>query len=242
MKIVFATYIDHQKEIGYPLGFQLKEIPSLRVFCSTGEEQAYLQEAYPKIQPTIIDHSIGSPEDIATAQNKCLDYLFVEGWDFVVWVQADIYLTEEAKRLVREVCIERNLHAAVTLKTRHLRLFYIAGTTYFGVNIVGRLCAGRFLQDGSHTSGAVSIGSDDCTIDIGYLSVQQCKNHLKRHAKTWNSTNNNYEWSDQDFVRDMLKPELGNGLNGLIPEGSVYWDLVVRMGMEEDYKYLKTLL
>ena len=241
MRICYATYIDNQAVIGYPIKFLLSEIPELKIFCSDETERKELQRELGVVNITPIGVKIKAPADIATAQNKCLDML-LSNFDFVVWIQADIFLTEEAKRIIKEVCLERNLHGAFSLKTRHLRLFHVAGTTYFGVSIIGRNCEGRFVGDGSHIQGAVSLGSDDCTIDIGYLSIPQYKRHLRQHAKTWQSDNHNYEWSDELFVKDILAPHTGNGLNGLIQQGSYYWTLVEKLGMIDDYNYVKQLI
>jgi len=89
MIIKYATYVDNQERVNYPLNFILSKIPNLIVYTSDQENYNYLKNN--GIESKIINYKINEPIDISIAQNKCIDDLFKdESVDFVVWNQADI--------------------------------------------------------------------------------------------------------------------------------------------------------
>lgn len=243
MKIAYATYIDNQEVIGYPIRFILSEHPQIKVFCSDDHEKEILKQEGIDAEPIWI--KIHSPEDIAHAQNHCLNLLFSQDNDYVVWVQADMYMTPEVANIVKRVCVPGNESAVYGVTVRHLRLFHISTINNWGVTIVGKNCPDRFYSDGAHvgSAGNPAIGGPDAVIDIGYLSITQYSNHLRQHAKTWSSDNHNYLLPDEEFVRDVIDYNKRSvGLYEFIREDSIYWPLVEKMGMVEEYKKVKQIL
>lgn len=246
-KIAFATYIDNQDVIGYPIKFLLEEIPDLKVFCSDHSEADVLkfQGVKPKDNFYIINQKINSPRDISSAQNVGVNACFAHGYDYVVWIQADMYPTKEAMNIISRVCVPGNENVAYGLTVRHLRLFHVSTINNWGVTIIGKKCNDRFMYDGAHvgTAGNPAIGGPDSVIDIGYLSITQYKNHLRQHAKTWNSDNHNYQLPDEEFVKEIVDYNKKNvGLYDFIKKDSSYYKIVERLNMVEEYETVKQIM
>ncbi len=237
MKIIYATYIDNQKEINYPLDLLIKEIPNLFVFISDVNELShFLKTQNTSVERQVIDFKIKSHLDISTAQNKCIDFLFnkLEA-DFVVWVQADTYITKEGFELIKHACDINNKSICVSLRVRHLKLFHVCHSDYFGVTIIGSKSKERFIGDGAYTqnSGKNQLGSEDCTIDIGYLSVEQTRAHLTRHQTTWGKKESILSMNDKDFTKALLKRQ---SVEKMITEkDELYYSLIVKMGLVAQY-------
>ena len=244
MKITYATYLDHQKDIGYPIEFLMSKIPNLKVYCSDQENQDFL--AHQGVDAEIIGISIVNPGSIAQAQNKSLDRAFeTEEADYVVWVQADTHITEEGFDIIKKVCIPGNESKSFALNVKHLRLFHICQSDYYGVTIFGRDHKQRFVLDGAWTeytgdTGDSRLGSECATIDIGYITIDQCKRHLIKHKTTWGNNNDflkklvGGKLSDKEFTQEYLKR---SNVHGVIQEGDIYHDLIMEMGYGEEYSY-----
>lgn len=246
-KVAFATYIDNQEIIDYPVKFLMEQIPDLMVFVSDHAEADYLrsQGVNPKHNFYIINQKIKSPLDISKAQNTCVNAVFAHGFDFVVWVQADMYPTAEAMNIVKRVCVPGNEDVAYGLTVRHLRLFHVSTINNWGVTILGNKCPDRFMYDGAHvgTAGNPAIGGPDAVIDIGYLSITQYKNHLRQHVKTWNSDNHNYLLTDEEFVKEIVDYNKKNvGLYDYIQKDSLYYKIVKSLNMEAEYEKVKQIM
>jgi hypothetical protein len=65
MKIIFATYVDKQDIIEYPVWYLKKADPNLMVFGSDQHNANHLAKS--NIQSRIIGFNIKEPSDIATA-------------------------------------------------------------------------------------------------------------------------------------------------------------------------------
>lgn len=242
MKIVYATYVDHQEQIKYPLGFIISKIPQLIVYCSDEENRLYLEST--GIKAKVIGHKISIPLDISIAQNKCINDIFEnENPDFVVWNQADIHITTHGHDIINNFCVESNKHTAIALSLCHIKLFHLCGRSCFGVNAIGK-DAWSFMKysgDGAYinNSGLEYRDEFETSIDIGYLSIEQCKNHLKQHIKTWTSNDPIHDWEDRRFIKEYIKR---HNTGGLIKEDSEYYQLISEMGLIEQYNYLKSLI
>lgn len=240
MKIVYATYVDNQKEINYPVKFILQEIPDMIVFASDQENRDYLQSQ--GVESRIIDQKIIAANDISIAQNKCIDEIFkTEDADFVVWVQADTYITPEGRHLINKFCISGNEDKSFALNLTHLRLFHICHTDYFGVTIFGKNETARFTGDGAHTpitgqNADARLGSNTASIDIGYLTIKQCRDHLAQHKKTWNSGDDLANLSNRTFIEQFLKR---NDVMGMIQYNDIFHQLIVKLNLINDYNYVK---
>ncbi len=91
MKVVYATYIDHQEDIHYPIAYLKHKCPELHVFCADQRQQDILSES--GIASEILGIGIIVGTDIPIVQNECIDRVFkTENADFVIWQQADIYI------------------------------------------------------------------------------------------------------------------------------------------------------
>src|ERR1035437_8058260 len=125
MKIAYATYVDHQEEIVYPIDFLSSKIPGLIVYCSDKENQ--LQKDW-----RIIDHKITIPLDISIAQNKCVSHVFgTTDVDFVVYLQADIYITNIGHEIISDFCKLVNLNKYLALILTLFKFFHNGGSTHF---------------------------------------------------------------------------------------------------------------
>lgn len=248
MKIVFATYVDHQREILYPLDFQVRENPDLVVFCSDEANRDFLLSGGIVAEP--IGFGISFPADIATAQNMCLDRVISKyDPDFVVWVQADMFITDFGHGLIREFCVPENRNRAVALMIQHLRLMLVACQGVFGVTIIGRDSGVRFQFDGAYVDRYKSIGAFDIgernlipAVDIGYLTVDQYKRHRRRHNVTWKECDNNFDVSDVDYAEFVLRRDYGLvGSNGVFERDTYLFSLISRMGLVDEYEKLRSI-
>jgi hypothetical protein len=237
MNVKYATYIDHQKEIGYPIEFLQSVNPDLIVFCSDIENQ---------LKPDWIVASIKifEPNDISNAQNWCIGHLFEQGYDFVVWQQADVYITPIGQRLIDEFIKPENIGKTMSLRTTMLRLFHHCGFTDFGVNVIGREAwaslNNKFSGDGAYlgTGGANTNPILDAAIDIGYLTIDQARNHIKQHKKTWQAEDNIVDLSDAEFVKALVKR---HNVYGMIDLDS-FNSIVQLMKLENEFEKVKSMI
>ncbi len=241
MKIVYATYIDNQEEIDYPIKFILSKIPTLIVYCSDEKNKNYLKTQ--GIESKIIGVKINSPIDISIAQNKCIDDIFeTTNTDFVVWNQADVYITEIGNKIISDFCTEENISRTCSLGLLHLKLFHLCGFSYYGINVIGKKAWTdiKFTGDGAYLGdGILDYSSKEyASVDIGYLTIEQCRRHLNQHRITWNSDDNICNEDDSDFVKTIIK---NHNYNGLITEDSEYYALIKEMNLVDEYNKVKSL-
>ncbi len=241
MKVIPATYVDNQAEIQYPLKYIVSKMPDMRVYCSDEKNKEYLR--LQEIEAKIIGVKIKIPLDISIAQNKCVQDIFDnENPDFVVWNQADIHITEKGYKIINDFCIPENTGQTCALGLMHIKLFHHCGHSYYGVNVIGREAWERikFTGDGAYlgAGGADYCAKEDASIEIGYMTLDQCRNHMKQHKITWNSESNVCDLSDKDFVKEIIK---SNNYAGLIQEDSEYFKLIQDMGLVEEYNKIKSL-
>ncbi len=243
MNVVYATYIDNQEEIKYPIEFIKSKIPELVVFCSDEKNKNYLLSQ--GIDAKIIGIKINDPIDISIAQNKCIEEIFsTTEASFVVWVQADIHITEKGFKVINDFCKLENITQTCALGLVHLKLFHLCGHSYYGVNVIGIEAWKRvkFTGDGAYLGlgGADYFENDynDDTIDIGYLTIEQCRNHFRQHKKTWKSTSEEIV-NEMEFVIDIV---VRNNYKGLIKEDSKYFELIKEMGLVEEYNKVKAIV
>jgi hypothetical protein len=250
-KVAYATYVDHQPEVNYPVKFIKDEIPQLKIFCSDKRNQDYLKAE--GLTAESIERGINEAMDISIVQNICIDKLFADpSVDYVVWIQADTFLTPEARTIIREFCVEGNEHRNIALRVRHIRAFHKAFSTYFGPNVFGRNSTSRYTGDGAYTGkdgqdqgGSEIVGSDDCCIDIGYLSIPQFRKHIAQHDKTYlaGSDHGTKNLTDREFLKHMIDNKgYYTDVEGLIEPDSIYYPLIEKLGLVDDYKYAKSLL
>lgn len=241
MRIVYATYIDNQKEIEYPIVFIKSKITDLIVYCSDEENRQYLESQ--GIKAKAIGIKIKSPIDISIAQNKCIDDIFlVNVPDFVVWIQADIYINKKGYEIIDDFCIPDNFDKTCALGLMHIKLFHHCGFSYYGVNVIGKNAWERikYTDDGAYlgSGGADYCAKEDSTIDIGYMTIDQCRRHMKQHKITWNSDDIASSLNDKEFVKTVIKR---HNHAGLITEDSPYFELIKEMGLVDEYYKLKSL-
>lgn len=250
MNIKYATYVDHHPEIQYPVDFQLKENPELIIYCSDKANQDYLARS--GICAEIINFKITNPADIATAQNICLKRTFERhNPDYVVWVQADIYITEFGHKLIKEFCeANPNCDTAAALMIQHLRLFIIACQSVFGITVIGKNSNVEFQFDGAYVNGYQTIGSFELTerndipaVDIGYLTIDQYKRHRIRHNITWRENDNNINATDKQYLKFVLRRDAGLiGNNTILPKNTYLYSLIEKMGLTQEYNKIHNLL
>ena len=250
MNIKYATYVDHQAEIQFPVEFLSKGIPGLLVYCSDAENQKVLLSS--GVSAEVVGFKISSPSDVGDAQNLCVDRVFRDhNPDFVVWVQADMCVTSVGHEKIREYC-EGNLgcDGAACLRIHHLRLFIPTIGTVFGVTVIGRNSRERFLGDGAYV-GVFDVieppGDVPLVVDIGYLTIEQYKRHRRRHIITWaDDRNERAKRADGfgdleylEFVLDRDKDILVD--NKVVPRGSYLHDFIVNMGLGSEYDRVERL-
>ena len=242
MVIKHATYVDNQEEIQYPIEFILSKFPDLIIYSSDEKNYNYLKSK--GIESKIIDHKINEPIDISIAQNKCIEDIFLDNSvDFIIWNQADILITELGKQVINEFCIEENLNKSKALGLLHIKLFHLCGYSYFGVNAIGRNSYYKYTGDGAYIGEGINDYTKDKyiaeTIDIGYLTINQCKRHLSTHKNTWKHNDNIHLLNDNDFVKQFIKK---HNYEGLINENSKFYYLIKEMSLENEYQKIINIL
>lgn len=216
MNIIYQTYVDHHQEIKFPLEFLLKRHPELIIYTSDSENAIHCANLNTDIRrgpnPLVIGQKINRPEDIATAQNKCVNYtLNAFNPDYIVHVQADVYISSGAQKIIDEFCNTDNLDNSMHLKMQHVRLGLIVDRTYFGATVIGKNCGDRFIADGAYLNRHNIIGDHETSTayDIGYLTIDQYRNHIRRHAVTWNSDIKPDKMSPSDIAVHAYKTHSG---------------------------------
>lgn len=243
MIIKYATYVDNQKEIEYPLKFILSKFPDLIVYCSDEENYNYLKVN--GIESKIIGQKIYKPLDISIAQNKCIDDIFLdESVNFVIWNQADILITDLGKKIISNFCIKENINKSIALSLLHIKLFHLCGYSYYGVNIIGRdSWINKYTGDGAYIGNGINNYNSDNykaeSIDIGYMSINQCKKHLLSHKNIWNKNDDIHLLDDYNFAKEFIKR---NNFEGLIKKDSDFYYLINEMNLESDYKDIINIL
>lgn len=228
MKTIYATYIDHQQEIGYPVDYLKSKNADLLIFDG-GMTGIY----------------INKPSDIADAQNICIDLLFYKRADFVVWQQADILITEIGQNIINDFIENGSVYDTLSLRTTCMKLFHHCGYNDFGVTVIGREVwkheQNKFTGDGAYlgTGGAETNPTVDAAIEIGYMGIDQSRRHVKQHKITWNADDPITELPDDEFVRQFVKR---HNVKGLISKDSPYFKIVQEMGLEEDYEKVKNIM
>jgi hypothetical protein len=207
MKIVYQTYIDNQSAIDYPIEFLYKKHPGLIVYVSDEEHKNLLS----KYNPIVVDQHVRKPNDISVAQNKCLKKTKeLESPDFIVHVQADMYISSLGQKLIDDFCVDDNIGSCSTLRVQHVRLGLKTHRTYFGVTIVGSDSKSEFVGDGAYTNANSILGEHDDispAYDIGYITIPQYYKHIKRHAITWSGTSSyrvDFDLDDIEVVDHAL--------------------------------------
>jgi hypothetical protein len=249
MKVVFATYVDKQDLIEYPLWYLKKKDPNLIIYCSDDYNKQHLAKS--NIEAEIINYHINEPSDIATAQNICLEKLYAEHHaDFVVWQQADMHITEYGRKLILDYCLTASSTQVTAVAVRHIRLFMVAWSSYFGVTILGKDSTKRFIFDGAYCDGWSHLGAFDPTelnalpvIDIGYLSVDQYKRHRTQNAKTWRENEYVNHLSDKEYLEFVLKKDaimIGN--NTILPRNGLLYSVVEELGLVAEYNQIYALI
>jgi len=242
MKIAYATYVDHQAEIQYPIGFLKSKIPHLLVYASDDENRRVLLTQ--ATEAKVIGIKINSPGDIATAQNACISDLFANtDADYVIWNQADIFITDRGHQIIKDFCVPENLENTQALGLLHIKLFHYAGFTYYGVNIIGKKAWERikFTGDGAYlgSGGADYCSKEHSSVDIGYLSIDQVRRHLSKHKQTWVSNDNVHELPTREFVTEFLRR---HNDGGLIEQGSEHFKLIEDLGLTGEYFKIKEMI
>ncbi len=200
--IVAYTYVDHQEEIGYPLGLSTRnlEICDAIHFFGSDEENTRLLELERERHPLkdrIVCHTIGrkihSPSDIASAQNACLSWIRQnQTFDFVLGVQADTMLGGRAIELVLRLARQEHLGHSILLPVDHVRTYAVAHRTRFGCALIGKDSKAEFVEDGGWTRPYEEIPEAQSDpglycVDVGYYTPEMYYRHLVRNTKTWQS-------------------------------------------------------
>ncbi len=134
------------------------------------------------------------------------------------------------------------MYSIYSLRLIHFKLFFIYGYTYFGVNIIGRHAwsdGARFTGDGAYIGAGAPLADDRiASVDIGYLTIQQCKDHWRRHKITFASDDTSFEVDDLEFVR-LIKDKYN--WDGWMSEDSEYYELIKDIGLIDEYNRTKEL-
>lgn len=252
MKIIYQTYVDHHKEIKFPLEFLLKRHPELIIYTSdmqNANDCIHLNtDTSNGPNPIIINQKINIPGDIATAQNKCVEHTFQTiKPDYIVHVQADVYISFEAQKLIEEFCTTEHLNNSAHLRMQHIRLGLIVDRTFFGATIIGKDCDHRFTGDGAYLTTHNIIGDHEVSTayDIGYLTIDQYRNHIRKHAITWSSDVKADEMSPTDIAAHAYKTHsgafdlFGNKWFDSVPE---FEYIATNMGIMEEYLNTKRIM
>jgi hypothetical protein len=226
VRIVAYTYVDHQEEIGYPIGLVTRNLSfcdRIHFFGSDSENTACLLGeliSHP-LRERISCHEIGRkihvPADIAVAQNACLEWIRKnETFDFVIGLQADIMIGGLAMDLIRRITSsEKYLSESVLIPVDHVRCYAVAHRTRFGCVVIGKDAKVQFVGDGAYTEPYRCLVEEEKNpniycLDVGYFTPEMYFRHVRRNARTWNSATgtamaDTYHRNRDDFIRQCLR-------------------------------------
>lgn len=227
MRKVASIYVDHQDEIHYPVPFICRNLDMFdRIYLFSSDSiNASLLEAEMKSHPLSnkvsvisIGVKIEDPSHIATAQNRCVEWLREnDGFDYVFVLQADTTVTKSGCRVLEDWFASEDVgRPPLMMKLRVITVHVESCRSYFGAAIIGRKSGrSKFVGDGAHTEGYwISTDQDHVwhTIDVGKASVEAFKNKISRHTKTWHhstalldSTLRLYTEDRKEFIRTLLR-------------------------------------
>lgn len=195
-----SVYVDHQAEIGFPVGYVIRNLDFCDGIFLFGSDEANtlllenIRKTSPlseKIKCVSIGQKISRPEDIATGQNKCVDWLKENSpSDYILVLQADLTLRRRGVQYLNEFMASgQNSRPVVQLSITQSMLHTYSDQTYFGCALIGResdKC--RFIHDGAYTEACwISSYLPDPAhaFHVGWLGAELCYGHFKRHSKTF---------------------------------------------------------
>ena len=250
-------YVDNQEVISYPVSYIMRNLNFVDQFMVYGgDDISYniLKDTLgntPKVQIINIDNKIKDPQDIAAAQNKCLEYTFnLLKPDFILSLQADILFSIEGIRQIHEY-ISNPTTSSLCFKIQHVKLYIKCGISHYGAVLLNRDCKERFEQDGAylsadpHKNENYKYHDNIACLDIGYLSPQIWAKKLRQHAKTWGSPSalaDAIKYDDKNKLDFILKyskyVKKSVGCFGLLnKEIDAEWYTVIEdLGLVEDWK------
>ena len=250
-------YVDNQQVIEYPVSYIMRNLTFVDQFMVYGgDDISYniLKDTLsntPKVQIINIDKKIKNPQDIAAAQNKCLENTFnMLKPDFILSLQADILFSIEGIRQIHEY-ISNPTASSLCFKIQHVKLYIKCGISHFGAVLLNRDCKERFVQDGAylsadpHNNENYKHHDNIACHDIGYLSPQIWAKKLKQHAKTWGSPSalaDAIKYDDSNKLEFILKyskyvKKLVGCFGLLNKEVDAEWYKVIEdFGLIEDWK------
>lgn len=252
MKIIAATYVDHQEIVNYPLKQVLRGVAGFDdcyIFTSNESQRLMVKELLPEDRSIVIGHGIVTPTDIAMAENLALDWLFSNtDADFIVWVHADVLMSKATRQLCLEYAKEENLSAHLALNVWQTRMFCKMYTSIFGAVMIGRGNTDRFpiTMDGGYLEGGQGHDESVSCYDTGHLDQQTMIRKNRNHSKVWAEPT----WTNEPIVYTLLEDACntcGVPMDKLYSrlvteEDTELWGYILEMGLLDEYREVEATL
>ena len=242
MNYCVFTFIDNQDIIKYPVDLIFKNFDCERFLFGTKKSLNFF-----KCNTINIEQSIKTPQDIATAQNLCLEWLEKNtDYDFFIHPQADIYLDKkQTDKLISELDA-LDIKGIYGIEIERIRLYYICRLMNFGFSIIGSQSGARYANDGANFSQKKQLLNDIRAVDVGYFGMQNYRNHAKNHSGIWTNRPSDFSFWDKNesefigFVKDKaIKRE---GSLGKIIDPPKYKELFDYFNLHNEFINIQALL
>jgi hypothetical protein len=249
-------YVDNQEIINYPIYEIIQKldfIDYIFIYCGDQISHDIIQQLVkdPRITIEIINFKIRQPDDIAIAQNMCIELTKKKvNTGYILILQADTQITPAGKQYILE-WIANPTGPAISFITQHVKLYIETYTTNWGADLIEINAINRYIGDGAYLSpNPDTYGESAGFIDIGYMSSDIWYKKIKQHRLTWNSEaglaqQTLYETDKDRFILEMGKylTESHNDVRTFIDINNPVWlDALTSMNLLDDYLYTKKLL
>jgi hypothetical protein len=204
--ICAATFISNTNNFHYPVELWREQL--------TGFDGIHIKN-YPK-------NSVKIPADIATFQNETLKEVFEKGYDFCLFVQADIFFDSDKTDTMYDFA-ERSLKGHNhTFGIEDIKLYHYLYKHYFGVTLISKDSIKNFVGDGAYPESHNKRDDIIAGYSMGYMSKELFYTHKNSQSHVWKLV----DYSELNNHPSCKK----------IPYEGVYKRIIDGLGVYEEYK------
>jgi hypothetical protein len=204
IKICAATFYANSIYYKYPIEIWKEQL--------TGFNQHIKQ--YP-------EGHVRKPEDIATCQNETLKEVFEKGYDFCLFVQADIWFDKAMTNKIKEFAIDFTQNYCFGVED--IRLYHYFYKHHFGISLIGKKNGHTFIGDGAYPENYNCRSDIVMGYSMGYLGRKNRIAHLNQQKTIW------------DHSQGGPPPDKSYRYYRKLKYEKVYKEMIDRFGLYEEY-------
>jgi len=251
MSVAAAVYVDRQDEIQYPLQFVSEKLDFADERFFFGADAAnsrafhaavgFMTKSLPT-QFVDLNFRVTKPDDIARAQEKCIDYVFQNSTvDFALMLHADVLLSTGCRDRISRLSGEMGSNEARAFPVKHLKLGVVPIHSLWGCNLIGRYSGVKYIGDGAWTDRCEPESDAPWSYEIGYISAEACARKLAAHSRTWGFTDDLsgifFAGDKERFIESVLRRmrrDENAGLPMFDETDTVIEHIIDRMGIGDE--------